>query len=183
VPEHGDPPEQPQLSRLLGALADPARLAVLSSIASAGEAGRSLEDLVADFGSAGSVHKQVKRLLTVGLIERRGGTFVSCLDQLGAQSRASDELIGDDDRVPGVARGAFRDGRLVAIPRRGEARELALRYVSDRFAPGQTYSEREVNRLLLEVYDDPAALRRYLVDAGLLLRETNGARYWREPAG
>jgi hypothetical protein len=45
------------------------------------------------------------------------------------------------------------------------------------FAPGHHCSEAEVNRVLREVYEDVAALRRYLVDEGFLDRESG--EYWR----
>ena len=43
--------------------------------------------------------------------------------------------------------------------------------------PGRTYTEREVNQVLVEFNDDVATLRRGLVDAGLLERENS--IYWR----
>jgi hypothetical protein len=71
----------------------------------------------------------------------------------------------------------FRDGRLMVMPRSGVRRQVVLDHVAQRFEPGQRYSEVEVNRILRPVWDDVAALRRYLVDAALLDRK-NG-EYWR----
>jgi hypothetical protein len=76
-------------------------------------------------------------------------------------------------------RALFSRGRLVEIPRAPELRLELLRHVAERFEPGRTYREPEVNALLREVHDDHAALRRYLVDAGLLHRDDDGASYWR----
>jgi len=45
------------------------------------------------------------------------------------------------------------------------------------FEPGVKYPERDVNAILRAWHDDHAALRRYLVDEGLLDRE--GGQYWR----
>lgn len=45
------------------------------------------------------------------------------------------------------------------------------------FEPGVRYTEKDVNTALRAFHDDHAALRRYLVDEGLLSRE-NGM-YWR----
>ena len=50
-------------------------------------------------------------------------------------------------------------------------------WVASRFEPGRQYAEKEVNGILLGVYDDVASLRRFLVDEGLLAREAGV--YWR----
>ena len=50
------------------------------------------------------------------------------------------------------------------------------------FAPGVKYTEREVSGILGAVYDDHAALRRYLVEFNLLAREGGGGLYWRVKA-
>lgn len=71
----------------------------------------------------------------------------------------------------------FRDGRLTVMPRSGARRQLVLEYIVQRFEPGCRYTEIEVNRILRPVWDDVAALRRYLVDAALLDRKAG--EYWR----
>ena len=48
---------------------------------------------------------------------------------------------------------------------------MILRYLLDRcFAEDRAYPEREVNERLAEYHEDVAALRRYLVIAGLMTR-------------
>ena len=71
----------------------------------------------------------------------------------------------------------FRDGRLAVMPRAGIRRQIILEHVAQLFEPGRRYSEVDVNRLLRPIWADVAALRRYLVDAGLLDRA--GGEYWR----
>ena len=71
----------------------------------------------------------------------------------------------------------LRDGRLVTIPSKHTKRLVVLDHLAQRFEPGRTYPEAEVNEVLLEFHDDYAALRRYLVDDGFLTRE-DGV-YWR----
>jgi hypothetical protein len=71
----------------------------------------------------------------------------------------------------------FRDGRLVVMPRAGRRRQLVLEHVSQLFEPGRRYPEVEVNLVLRQVWDDVAALRRYLIDAALLDRAAGV--YWR----
>ena len=69
------------------------------------------------------------------------------------------------------------DGRLRSLPARDAKRRLVLEWVASRFEPGREYAEKEVNGILLGVYDDVASLRRFLVDEGLLAREAGV--YWR----
>jgi hypothetical protein len=160
---------------VLQALSDPARLRLLARIADAGEAGCALE---AAAGDPRAARKQVARLSAAGLVEARGGTLVARLDRI---RDAVDELAGEDDATAGPARvrALFSRGRLVEIPRAPELRLELLRHVAERFEPGRTYCEPEVNALLREVHDDHASLRRYLVDARLLARDDAGASYWR----
>jgi hypothetical protein len=76
-----------------------------------------------------------------------------------------------------VLRSYLRDGRLVAMPRGGRKRQIVLEHVVQRFEPGRKYPEDDVNVILRDVGEDVAALRRHLVDAGLLDRA--GGEYWR----
>lgn len=161
---------------VLQALSDPARLRLLVRIADAGEAGCALE---AAAGDPRAARKQVARLSAAGLVESRGGAFVARLDRI---RDAVDELAGageDDAAGPARVRALFSRGRLVEIPRAPELRLELLRHVAERFEPGRTYREPEVNAVLREVNDDHAALRRYMVDAGLLVRDDAGMSYRR----
>jgi hypothetical protein len=80
----------------------------------------------------------------------------------------------DTDRL---LRAYFRDGRLAVMPRSGRRRQLVLEHLAQLFEPGRRYREVEVNLILRQVWDDVAALRRYLVDAALLDRAQG--MYWR----
>ncbi len=68
----------------------------------------------------------------------------------------------------------FRDGRLVSIPARQGKRLFVLRELRERcFSEDRDYPEKEVNMRLALVHPDVAALRRYLVESGLMSR-SNG---------
>jgi hypothetical protein len=64
----------------------------------------------------------------------------------------------------------MRHGRLVKIPTQLKKRQVLLEKIAESFEPGRSYSEREVNILLLDFHDDVAALRRGLVEAKLMTR-------------
>jgi len=57
---------------------------------------------------------------------------------------------------------------------------IVLTEIAKRFDTERKYSEKQVNELLKEVYDDYVEIRRYLIDYGLLEREPDGSQYWLE---
>jgi ArsR family transcriptional regulator, arsenate/arsenite/antimonite-responsive transcriptional repressor len=73
----------------------------------------------------------------------------------------------------------FKYGRLVSIPAQLKKRQVVLEKIAEGFEPGRRYSEREVNYILLDFHDDVAALRRGMVEAGLMQRD--GGEYWKIP--
>ena len=84
---------------------------------------------------------------------------------------------GAGDAESKVLRSCFRDGRLVRIPTKRAQRLIVLDRLAQEFEPGTRYSERQVNAALRRFHDDVAALRRYLVDEGMLDRAKG--EYWR----
>lgn len=71
----------------------------------------------------------------------------------------------------------FERDRLREIPANRTKRLVVLERLAQEFEPGLRYEEREVNRRLQLFHPDYAALRRYLVDEGMMTR-TDGS-YWR----
>lgn len=67
----------------------------------------------------------------------------------------------------------MRHGRLIKIPAQLKKRQVVLEKIAEAFEPGQLYPEREVNIILLDFHEDVAALRRGLVEMGLLVRGNN----------
>jgi hypothetical protein len=76
-------------------------------------------------------------------------------------------------------------GPLTAYPTRRSDQELLLRLAAARFERGRAYTEAEVNDILAAWLDtfcapygiDHVSMRRYLVDARLLARDTAGSTY------
>jgi len=82
------------------------------------------------------------------------------------------------DALPSRLRPYVRDGRISVMPAKRAARLVLLDQVAQAFEPGRRYPEQAVNEILKAVYDDHAALRRYLIDESLLSRTPDGT-YWR----
>jgi len=63
------------------------------------------------------------------------------------------------------------DGSLKQIPPQGNKLLIVLNFIVDAFAYDTNYTEKEVNTILRRFHLDTAALRRYLVDNGLMARD------------
>ncbi len=166
---------------IVGLLADPARLKVVAALALGA---KSLED-VARLSGLGlkDVALAARRLSRAGLVHREGHVLALHADRFGAAARAAAEAapapepLSEDPAEDAVLSAFVRDGRLVSIPAQLSKRIVVLRHLVRVFEPGVRYPEREVNALLAVWHPDVAALRRYLVDEGLLTREAG--IYWR----
>jgi predicted transcriptional regulator len=73
------------------------------------------------------------------------------------------------------------NGRLVRLPTKDKKWQPILRWLATKFQPETTYTEKQVNAILLEVHPDYATLRRYLVEFGFMRRERGGGNYWLTP--
>jgi len=166
---------------IVGLLADPIRLRVVSALAlGAG----TLEEVAAAAGlPLKDVALAARRLARAGLVHRDGHALALHAERFGAAARAAAEAapapepLSDDPAEDAVLSAFVRDGRLVSIPPRRGKRLVVLNHLVRVFEPGVRYPEREVNALLGVWHADVAALRRYLVDEGLLTREAG--MYWR----
>lgn len=69
-----------------------------------------------------------------------------------------------------VLQAFFKHGRLITIPAQLKKRQVVLEKIVQEFEPGRTYTEREVNLILLDFHDDIASLRRGLIELGLMTR-------------
>ncbi len=78
-----------------------------------------------------------------------------------------------DDTVL-VSRFISDDGVLIAMPRKQSTRLIVLEHIARSIEAGREFDESEVNAQLRPFSDDVATLRRYLVDAGLLIRRPPG---------
>jgi hypothetical protein len=166
---------------IAGLLADPVRLKVVAALAlGAG----TIEEVSSVSGlPLKDVALAARRLARAGLVHRDGHALTLRSDRFGAAARAAAEAAPppeplSDDPVEDAVLSAFvRDGRLVSVPAQHSKRLVVLHHLVRVFEPGVRYPEREVNALLAVWHPDVAALRRYLVDEGLLTREAGV--YWR----
>jgi hypothetical protein len=89
----------------------------------------------------------------------------------GESLEATEDRLGLDGDQRRVLRSYLADGRLTTIPARGAKRAIVLRFLRERvFTDDRAYPEKEVSQRLALFHSDVAALRRYLVDDGLVTR-------------
>jgi hypothetical protein len=69
-------------------------------------------------------------------------------------------------------------GRLKKFPLKEKQRLIVLREIAKRFESDSIYTEKEMNQLLNEIYDDYVMVRRYLIEYGFLDRKPDGSEYW-----
>jgi hypothetical protein len=175
-------PETPD--DILRALADPERLSMAGILA---RTERSPADLAADLDlSLSRVRKHLNRLTAAGVVRVNDDRQTYRLDpetlrwaaeQVGPPRDVGMALGAADETEEAVLRAFFRDGRLTEIPTKEAKRRIVLERIALEFEPGVHYDELEVNVIVGRFFNDYAALRRYLVDGGLLDRE-HGV-YWR----
>lgn len=168
---------------LVGLLADDDRRAAFAALV-LGAADRAAVQRTAGL-DARAAGRALQRLVDAGLVVEGDDGSLHLLGEafaLAARAEAertprSDEHADEPTEIARVLRAFVRDGRLVSIPSVHSKRLIVLDWITQRFEPGQRYSEARVNLMLQQVHPDTAALRRYLVDEDFLSRE-NG-EYWR----
>jgi hypothetical protein len=162
-------------------VADPLRLALLGRAA---EGSLVLDEVAAAFDTPKrKVAEAVGKLRAAGLITDDLRLNEESLRTVAARLPSPEGAAEVVTRGPwsDVERdilGRFFSGtRLTSIPTAKNKRLIILERLAQEFEPGLRYQERDVNFTLQLFHADYAALRRYLVDEGLLTR-AEGV-YWR----
>ena len=69
------------------------------------------------------------------------------------------------------------DGTLISIPAKGAKKIAVLMVIASNLSPGIKYPERELNAIIANFHDDTAAIRRYMIEYGILERD-KASVYW-----
>ncbi|HWL11783.1 MAG TPA: DUF2087 domain-containing protein [Ureibacillus sp.] len=70
------------------------------------------------------------------------------------------------------------NGPLAKFPPKEKQRIVILRAIVERFNPKVVYTEKDMNLVLKEIYEDFVLLRRYLIEYGFFDRKADGSAYW-----
>ncbi|MBP2001532.1 hypothetical protein J2Z69_002577 [Paenibacillus shirakamiensis] len=127
--------------------------------------------------------------------ERQARVFLTLMELLRAQEK------GTDSGRLGAARARTLEGRhrstateqekvlakyfpqgvqgpLKNFSMKEKQKLVVLHELAKRFEQGKQYTEKEVNELLGQAFEDYAILRRYLIDYGFMARQEDGSAYW-----
>jgi len=166
--------------RLVGALADTERRRAFAAVQLGA---RTLDDVVTATGlPIDRAAKALGKLADAGIVVDDAGLCVPD-GVFHDAARAALSRPGSDEHValPAEQRRVMSafvvDGRITQIPASRGKRLVVLDWLAQDFELGRRYSEPAVNLIIGQRHPDTAALRRYLVDEGLLDREAG--EYWR----
>lgn len=182
---------------LCKALAAPGRLAILGALAAPPFPTLTLAELAQRTPVApASVERDLRQLAGAGLIQiveweaaqpgrdprparvafdraymQTMAQVIATLHKVHTQVAPPAARPVQDDRTRTLTR-FMQNGRLISWPDRLKQQIYVLEEVVQAFAPGRTYSEREVDAILKDIYAyDHCTLRRALVDQNFLRRE------------
>jgi hypothetical protein len=69
------------------------------------------------------------------------------------------------------------DGTLISIPAKGAKKIAVLMVIASKLSPDIKYPEKELNAIITYFHDDTAAIRRYMIEYGILERD-KASVYW-----
>jgi hypothetical protein len=180
--------ENPEMMSFVKALASADRLRIIGVLVR----GRATQSDIAEqlHLPIKDVFNHLSYLVEVGLVNERDGFYD--LDEKTVESYARLQFEGSrptfeakeektEDARKVLKNYLNADGTLKQIPAPGRKQLIILNFIVEAFAYDTNYTEKEVNTILRRFHVDTAALRRDLVDNGLMARESDGTRYWRRP--
>jgi DNA-binding transcriptional ArsR family regulator len=173
------------------ALSDANRLKIVGLLAQGDYSVEELAEMLELQPSTVSHH--LSKLAKVGLVGAKAESYynvyhlnVSALEDMAKTILAEDAL---PELAAGVDLDAYDrkvvkdytspDGRLKTLPAQRKKLEAVLRYVVEVFQPGEHYTEPQVNEALARFHSDTAILRRELIAAKMMKRDSAGTAYWR----
>lgn len=177
--------EQPEILSFVKAMASAERLRIVGVLAR----GRATQAEIAEqlHLPVRDVFNHLTFLAHVGVVLESDGFYD--LDEKAIESFARSQFEGkrpsyeakeEPEDVRKVLKNFLNpDGSLKQIPPQGNKLLIILNFIVDAFEFDTNYTEKEVNTILRRFHVDTAALRRYLVDNGLMARERDGSKYWR----
>jgi len=176
---------QPEILSFVKAMASAERLRIVGLLS---QGSKSAVDVASALGVHPSdVTRHLDQLTASGVVSEADGIYD--LNEKAIESLARGQFEGkrpvyeakeEDDTVRKVLKNYLKaDGSLKQLPPIGNKLLIILNFIVDAFDFDSNYTEKEVNTILRRFHVDTAALRRYLVDEGLMARESDGTRYWK----
>lgn len=95
--------------------------------------------------------------------------------------KVDDRFVITEEERQKIIKGAFASTeplRLLRIPPKEKKKIVVMNLISAAFEKGKIYTEKEVNGILKEIYEDNVTLRRYLIEYGYMDRKKDCSEYW-----
>lgn len=168
-------------AQLFKALGHPVRLLILNLVKMKPRHGEELATILRL--NPATISHHLAKLSEVGLLRSRKDQYYQTYSLVGSML---DKTLGEVISLPQpelstdveedayrnkVLKTFFRRGRLTHLPAQLKKQQIILERLVQEFEPDQTYSEHEVNQILLEFHEDVATLRRGMISHGLMERE------------
>jgi len=177
---------QPEILSFVKAMASADRLRIVGLLSQGSKRASQVAEILGMHPS--EVNRHFEQLTASGAISEADGVYE--LNEKAIESLARGQFEGkrpsyvpkdnQEEDVRKVLKNFLNaDGTLKKLPPMGNKLLIILNFIVDAFSFDANYTEKEVNTILRRFHVDTAALRRYLVDYGLMARESDGTRYWR----
>ena len=69
------------------------------------------------------------------------------------------------------------DGTLISIPVKAAKKIAVLKHIARDMSPNNKYPEKDLNLIIAKYHDDTAAIRRHMIEYGILERNSDSV-YW-----
>ncbi|MBQ7637921.1 MAG: metalloregulator ArsR/SmtB family transcription factor [Clostridia bacterium] len=165
------------------ALSDASRLNIISTLQNGEAYGELLAERLGLSASTLSFH--MKKLEEAGLVRSRKEQYYTVFslepdltklrlaDMLAdCPSSEEDEAKKREDAYRQKVLDAFFDGAVLrSIPVQRRKKQIVLQKISECFAPGKVYDEKELSEIIARIHPDYCTIRRDMVSEGILKRE------------
>lgn len=127
--------------------------------------------------------KQAKMYLAIyeQVIEKKSSAEEMIVPVHSNATMVDDRYITTEKEKNQILKTAFESLsplRLKTFPKKEKKKVVILAKIAEQLEGGKRYSEKELNQILKEIYDDYVVIRRYLVDYGLMERTNDCKEYW-----
>ncbi|MDF2520590.1 MAG: Transcriptional regulator [Clostridia bacterium] len=68
--------------------------------------------------------------------------------------------------------------KLINFPSKEKRKLVVLQHITGKFESDKKYTEKEVSKILEDIYPDFVTIRRYLIEYGFMERTPDGSAYW-----
>jgi hypothetical protein len=126
--------------------------------------------------------KQAKMYLSVYELAVKGNPVLENLMDIHSTATMVDDryitTTKERDKIIKTAFSSLSPLKLTEFPAREKKKIVVLKKIVEQFEHGKTYEEKELNRILKDIYEDYPTIRRYLIEYGFMDRTKDCKEYW-----